>query len=74
MAKKEKEPTKKQEQDEILNLNENTVESSRSTKCGQCGNICCPNCTADGDPNRCAKTRFSKCRICGCPSSSHYAY
>ncbi len=41
-------------------------------KCGNCGAICCENCTSDGDIEHCAQTRFENCSSCGCPSSGHY--
>jgi hypothetical protein len=42
-------------------------------KCGYCGRRCCSPCTADGDPSRCAQTRFQNCSVCGHASSNHYA-
>ena len=43
-----------------------------AVKCGVCGRRCCSPCTADGDINRCAETRFRNCSTCGHASSRHY--
>jgi len=42
------------------------------TKCITDGRVCCSNCNSNGDPNRCAKTRFGNCSVCGHGKSSHY--
>jgi hypothetical protein len=39
--------------------------------CGQCGSVCCANCTANGDINRCDKTRFTTCSVCHHASRRH---
>ena len=41
-------------------------------KCGVCERRCCSPCTADGDIDRCAETRFRHCSECGHLSSEHY--
>ena len=45
----------------------------KDTKCGTCDKRCCVKCTADGDPGRCAETKFKNCRTCGHASNGHYA-
>lgn len=47
--------------------------ASYNTRCSIDGRICCKNCTSNGDPNRCAKTRFRKCSVCGHSKGSHRA-
>lgn len=57
---------------EILKAESSVKGSWYDTKCDVCGRRCCSPCTADGDPSRCAKTRFRNCSVCGHASSSHY--
>ncbi|MFY7670681.1 hypothetical protein ACOSP6_06290 [Tenacibaculum sp. MEBiC06402] len=52
---------------------EKAVDAWYNTKCRRDGRVCCSRCTANGDPNRCAKTRFSNCSVCGHSRGSHYA-
>ena len=61
-------------EDELNHLAEQTSNKSGwyDVKCGVCGRVCCSRCTADGDINRCAKTRFNACSVCNHPSSQHY--
>ncbi len=54
--------TPEQKADRGYNLN---------TVCGVCGNVCCSNCTANGNPGACSQTMFTMCNICGHASSSH---
>ncbi len=61
-------------EDKEKSINQKSVDDVwYNTKCRTDGRVCCRNCTSNGDPNRCAKTRFRSCSVCGHGKSSHYA-
>ncbi|MBA6155628.1 hypothetical protein H3Z83_03705 [Tenacibaculum sp. S7007] len=54
-------------------LKKKGIVANYDTKCRTGNRVCCSNCTANGDPNRCAKTRFKKCSVCNHSRGNHYA-